>query len=346
MSDLVPDDYAEVLADLKNQVHAARYRVQRAANTELLRLWWRVGRTILDRQQRAPWGSGVLRRLADDLRAEFPAMKGFSLANLKSMRRFAETWPDEDAIGQQAVGQLPWGHVVTLMERLDDQELRNWYAGKAAFHGWSRAILTHQIRTRLHEREAAAVTNFRGALERSDSELAQQLTKDPYALDFLAIDSDASERALEDRLVERIIETLRELGPGFSFVGRQVQLTVGESEFFVDLLFFHVEQLRYVVIELKTTPFTPADTGQLSFYVKVVDEQLRIPSKHEPTVGILLVADKDDAVVRYALASTAQPVAVSRYELGEDEQKALPDEATIARAFADELARGAGDVGE
>jgi len=346
MSDLVPDDYAEVLADLKRQVHLARFRVQRAANTELLRLWWRVGRTILDRQRQEPWGSGVLRRLADDLRSEFPTMKGFSLANLKSMRRFAETWPSEDAIGQQAVGQLPWGHVVMLMERLDDQQLRDWYAGKAAYHQWSRAVLQHQIATRLHAREGAAPTNFAGALEQPGSELAQQITKDPYALDFLAIDGDTSERALEDRLVDRIIETLRELGPGFAFIGRQVQLTVGQSEFYVDLLFFHVEQLRYVVIELKTTPFAPSDTGQLSFYVKVVDEQLRIRGKHEPTVGILLVADKDDAVVRYALASTTQPVAVSRYELGEEEQKALPDEEAIARAFADEIARGTSDVGK
>jgi predicted nuclease of restriction endonuclease-like (RecB) superfamily len=285
MSNLVPDDYAATLDELKRRVHAARFRVQRKANNELLLLWWQIGQTILDRQSMQGWGGKVLERLAVDLRAEFPSMKGFSRANLFYMRRFAEAWPEVDSIVQRPIGQLPWGHVIELLDKLDDQALRDWYAAKDVAHQWSRAMLSHQIVTRLHTREAAAPTNFAGALERTDSELAQQITKDPYALDFLAVDGDAAERVLEDRLVERIIETLRELGPGFAFVGRQVQLDVGESEFFVDLLFFHIEQLRYVVIELKTTTFTPADAGQLAFYVKVVDDQLRIPGTHETTVG-------------------------------------------------------------
>lgn len=275
-------------------------------------------------------------------------MKGFSAANLRYMRRFAEAWPDLDAIRQRPVGELPWGHVIELLDKLDDQEQREWYAAKDAHHGWSRPVLAHQITTKLHEREAAAPTNFAGALERIDSDQAQELTKDPYALQFLAIDGDASERELEQRMVDRILDTMQELGPGFAFVGRQVHFDIDGDDFYVDLLFFHVEQLRYIVIELKTTKFDPRDAGQLGFYVAVVDDRLRIHDKHQPTVGILLVAGKNDTVVRYALASTTQPVAVSRYELTEDAQKALPDEETIARAFADELARDVdeGDVGE
>ena len=340
MSALMPDDYAATLDELKRQVHAARFAAQRKVNAELLLLWWHIGHTIIERQQREAWGSGVLKRLADDLRAEFPSMKGFSLANLKSMRRFAETWP-LDAIGQQPVGQLPWGHIVMLMERLKDGTSRDWYASKAAHHGWTRAVLHHQITTALHDREAAAPTNFAGALSQPDSELAQQITRDPYALDFLAVDGDAPERQLEERLVDRIVDTLRELGPGFAFVGRQVHFDVEGDDFYVDLLFFHVQQLRYVVVELKTTAFDPRDTGQLGFYVALVDDKLRVPGTHQPTVGILLVAGKNDAVVRYALASTAQPVAVSRYELAEEAQAAFPDEATIVEAFSRELARGA-----
>ena len=337
---LVPDDYVATLDDLKRHVHAARLRAQRKTNTELLRLWWHLGRTILDRQEKASWGDKVLERLAADLRAEFPTMKGFSATNLKYMRRFAESWAEPGSIGQRAVDQLPWGQVIDLLTKLDDPTLRDWYAGKSAFHGWSRAVLAHQITTKLHERESAAPSNFLGALERTDSDQAQELTKDPYALQFLAVDGDATERELEQRMVDRILDTMQELGPGFAFVGRQVHLHVGASDFYVDLLFFHVEQLRYVVVELKTTTFVPADAGQLGFYVAVVDDTLRIPEAHRPTVGILVVAGKDDTVVRYALASTAQAVAVSRYELGEDVQRALPDEATIARAFVDELARG------
>jgi predicted nuclease of restriction endonuclease-like (RecB) superfamily len=340
MRTVIPDDYAATLEELKKQVHAARFKAQRKVNTELLQLWWRIGRTILERQQQEAWGSRVLDRLAEDLRSAFPSMTGFSRANLFYMRRFAQAWPDELSIVQRPVGQLPWGHVTVLLDKLDDQELRDWYAAEDVAHGWSRPVLAHQITTRLHTREAAAPTNFSGALEHPDSELAQQITRDPYALDFLAIDSDAAERELEERLVDRIVDTLRELGPGFAFVGRQVHFDVDGDDFYVDLLFFHVEQLRYVVVELKTTRFDPRDTGQLGFYVALVDDRLRIPGKHEPTVGILLVAGKNDAVVRYALASTRQPVAVSRYELTEDAQAALPDEARIVEAFTHELARG------
>lgn len=339
MADLIPDDYTATLEELKRQVHGARYQAQRRVNTELLMLWWRIGRTILDRQQDQGWGSRVLERLASDLRAEFPSMKGFSRRNLTYMQTFARAWPDPAAIGQQAVAQLPWGHVTLILDKLNDQELRDWYATKAAHHGWTRAVLTHQIATRLHDREAVAPSSFTGALERADSELAQAITKDPYTLDFLAVDSDASERELEQRMVDRILLTMRELGPGFAFAGRQVHLLVGQSDFYVDLLFFHVEQLRYVVIELKTTEFTPADAGQLGFYVTAVDEQLRNPDKHQPTVGILLVAGKDDTVVRYALASTSQPVAVSRYQLEPETAAALPDEGTLVDAFTRELAR-------
>lgn len=258
MTDLVPDDDAATLEALKQQVHAARYQAQRRVNTELMRLYWRIGSTIVDRQLHETWGAKVIDRLAADLRAEFPSMKGFSRANLFYMRRVAEAWPEEALFVQQAAGQLPWTHLTLILDKLDDQQLRDWYAAKAVHHGWTRAVLTHQLTTRLHEREAAAPSNFAGALENADSGLAQEITKDPYALDFLAI-----------------------------------------------------------------------------------DDRLRIHGKHQPTIGILLVADKSDTVVRYALAGSNQPMAVSRYQLAPEAQKALPDEQAIARVFADELAREA-----
>lgn len=336
MSSLVPTDYAATLESIKRIVHEARYIAQRRVNTELLRLYWQIGATIIERQKTAPWGSKVLARLSADLRAAFPTVKGFSPANLKYMRRFAEAWPDPATIGQRPVGQLPWGHVIELLDKLDDAELRDWYSAKDLAYGWSRPVLAHQITTRLHLREGAAPSNFPHALERPDSELAQQITKDPFTLEFLAIDGDAVERELEDRLVERIIDTLRELGPGFAFVGRQVHFEVEGDDFFVDLLFFHVEQLRYVVIELKTTKFDPRDAGQLGFYVTLVEDRLRRP-QHQPTVGMLLVADKNESVVRYALAGTTQPIAVSRYDLTPAEQAALPAEDALTRAVALEL---------
>ena len=214
MTTLEPSDYAATLEDLKRQVRGARYTAQRRVNTELLRLYQSIGQTLLQRTESEAWGSRIITQLAKDLRAEFPEMKGFSPSNLKYMRLFARAWPDRDAIGQQAAGQLPWGHLMLLLDKLDTPELRDWYAAAAVRHGWTRDVLRHQITTDFHEREAAAGSNFSNALERTDSELAQQITKDPYILDFLALDGDARERELEQGLVDRIIDTLRELGAG------------------------------------------------------------------------------------------------------------------------------------
>ena len=336
MTFVLPSDYDSTLDRIKGFVHQSRYTAQRRVNTELLRLYWQIGETLNDRQRDAAWGANIVGKLADDLRVEFPTMKGFSRANLFYMRRVAEAWPGVDQFVQQAAGQIPWTHLTLILDKVDDPALRDWYASKSVSHGWSRALLGHQIATNLHDRQGAAPTNYAVALGRVESDLAQEITKDPYALGFLAVDSDISEVELESRLVERIIETLRELGPGFAFVGRQVHFEVNGDDFFIDLLFFHVEQLRYVVIELKAKKFDPRDAGQLGFYVALVEDRLRRP-QHQPTVGMLLVADKNDSVVRYALAGTTQPIAVSRYELAPSVQAALPSEEAIARAVAIEF---------
>jgi predicted nuclease of restriction endonuclease-like (RecB) superfamily len=232
MSDSSPavSGYAAALTELKQQVRAARFTAQRHVNTELVRLYWGNGAIILQRQGDEGWGSNVIGRLATDLRAEFPEMKGFSRADLFNMRRFAGEWA-ADAVVQQAVGQLPWGHITVLLDRFDDHKLRDWYAGQAAAHGWSRNVLEHQIRSAAHTRLQAAPTNFADVLPPGESDLAQQITKDPYVLDFLPLDGDAKERHLEQALVDRIIDTLRELGEGFAFVGRQVHFDVAGDDF-------------------------------------------------------------------------------------------------------------------
>ncbi|ROQ37247.1 putative nuclease of restriction endonuclease-like (RecB) superfamily [Frondihabitans sp. PhB188] len=331
--ELNPSDYAATLAELKSEVRAARFTAQRQVNLEVIRLYWRIGRSLSARASSAAWGSKVVTRLADDLRAEFPDMRGFSGRNLRYMRAFADAWPFDSEFGQEPVAQLPWGHITVLLDRLHDQPTRDWYAREAAAHGWSRNVLDHHIRTSAHERLAAAPSNFRTTLTSTDSDLAQQLTKDPYVLDFLALDGSSKERDLEDAMVNRIIATLRELETGFSFVGRQVHFDVDGDDFYVDLLFFHVVQLRYVVVELKTGKFEPAFAGQLGFYVALVDDVLRLP-QHANTVGILLVTGKNDAVVRYSLGGAGAPVAVSSYELlPPDVQASLPSEGDITRAL-------------
>ncbi|WP_344796261.1 PDDEXK nuclease domain-containing protein [Frondihabitans peucedani] len=320
------------MATLKDQVLTARFTAQRRVNNELVGLYWRIGDTIAERQAAEGWGAKVIARLAADLRAAFPDMKGFSPRNLTYMRTLAGAWPDP-ATAQQAVAQLPWGHVTVLLDRLNDQALRSWYTDQALAHGWSRNVLEHHIKTQAHTRFEAAPSNFDRVLGRTDSDLAQQITRDPYVLDFLAVNGDVKERGLEQALVDRIIDTLRELGDGFAFVGRQVHFDVEGDDLFVDLLSFHVEQLRYVVIELKTGRFKPENLGQLGFYVALVDDKLRRP-QHAETVGLLLVTNKNDAVVRYSLGSQQTPIEVASYDLlPPGIQAALPPEEDLATAL-------------
>lgn len=334
MANLVlPDDYAGLLTELKERVRLARFRAQRIVNTELIRLNWQIGSMLAERTDRAHWGDRVIARLASDLRAEFQGVTGLSSRNLKYMRAFARAWPNLDSVGQQPVAQLPWGHVTVLLDKLDDQDVRDWYAAQAVTYGWSRAVLEHHIKTQSHHRIGAAPTNFDRILGPDSSELAQQITKDPYIFDFLDVDPGYVERELERAMVDRIIDTLGELGRGFSFVGRQVPLVVDGDEFFIDLLFFHVEQLRYVVVELKVGKFKPEYAGQLGFYVELVERRLRRDA-HAPTVGLLLCTDKNDRVVKYALASSSQPIAIASYDLlSPAEQAALPSEDELNRAL-------------
>ncbi|TCU50110.1 PDDEXK nuclease domain-containing protein [Curtobacterium sp. PhB146] len=330
----LPENYAATLDALKKRVQSARFTAQRRVNTELVRLYWQIGAMILDRQQTAGWGSGLVDQLARDLRTAFPEMKGFSRRNVFYMRSFAAAWPGPEVV-QQPVAQLPWGHITVLLGRLDGRERRDRYAAQALEHGWSRNVLEHHVATNAHERFTSALTNFDRVLDEADSDLAQQITRDPYVLDFLALDAGATERQLEERLVDRIIDTLRELGTGFSFVGRQVHFEVHGDDFFVDLLFFHVDQLRYVVVELKSGKFKPEHLGQLSFYVSLVDDRLR-RQQHSGTVGLLLVADKNDPVVRYALSGHGAPVGVARYDLLPSTLRAaLPSEDDLTGMLAD-----------
>lgn len=308
----IPDDYTSVLADLKKQVRDAQVRAMRSVNTELITLYWSIGNTILHRQGAEGWGTKVVDRLAADLRAEFPDMTGLSRSNLHAMRQFAEAYPSIEIV-QQLVGQLPWGHIVTLLQKLDDQDERDWYARGAALHGWSRAVLLNQIQNRSHRRVGAAASNFRDLFPAEESELVQELTKDPYVFDFLDVSGQVSERQLENELMNRLQETMREFGHGFAFVGRQVHFEVDGDDFYIDLLLFHIEQLRYVVVELKVGKFTPKDVGQLGFYVALVDAERRNPAVHAPTVGILLCAEQNERVVQYALSSAGQAMAVANY---------------------------------
>lgn len=228
-----------------------------------------IGNDILQRQQAEGWGARVIDRLSADLKEEFPEMTGYSPRNLKYMRRFAETWQDY-VIVQQAVAQLQWRSIIMLMTKLKDNVVREWYALKALEHGWSSNVLWHMIDMRLIEREGQAVTNFPDTIPPLDSDMAVQIFKDPYVFDFVGTAEARREKEVERALVAHIEKFLLELGQGFAFVGRQVHLEVGGDDFFIDLLFYHLNLRCFIVIELKARDFKPGDVSQLSMYQNVV----------------------------------------------------------------------------
>ncbi len=314
-----PEGYSEWLAELKIKIHSAQQRATLAVNRELILLYWQIGRDILARQAAQGWGAKVIEQLAHDLRKAFPTMKGFSRSNLLYMRAFADAWPNQQIV-QQAVGQLPWGHNLVLLTKLKTSDERLAYAQKTLEHSWSRNILVMQIKSRLLEREGNAQTNFEQRLPKPQSDLARESLKDPYRFDFLGLTEEAQEREIEGALIQHVTQFLLELGAGFAFVGRQVLLQVGEEEFFIDLLFYHLKLRCYVVIELKTGKFKPEHLGQLGFYMTAVDRQIKA-EQDAPTIGLLLCKSKDKVVAEYALGDKTQPMGIAEFKLRE----ALPE---------------------
>jgi predicted nuclease of restriction endonuclease-like (RecB) superfamily len=347
----LPADYPEFLSGLKTRIAAARTRAALAVNSELIRLYWEIGRDIMDRERREGWGTKVIDRLAADLRRDFPEMTGLSRSNLHYMRSFADAWPCErgsEEIVQQAVGRLPWGQNIALLTRLEDRDARLWYARKAVENNWSRKILEAQIATDLRGRQGSALTSFDHSLPPPDSELVRDAIKDPYNFEFLGLSETAKERDLELALLNDVQSFLVEMGRGFALVGRQFSLRVTdeetgeEQEFFIDLLFYNYILRRFVVIDLKIEDFKPEFAGKMNFYLNAVDELERQP-EDEPSIGLVLCPGRNKTVTEWALRGVDAPVAVARYTTGEmtltdtppaQFQGALPDLPELANGLS------------
>lgn len=308
----LPTDYLNVLNEIKNRIQSERLRTIMAANAAMVLLYWDIGRTILEWQEREGWGARVIDRLAADLREAFPDMRGLSPRNLKYMRAFAVAWADR-VIVQEVLAQIPWYHNLALLEKLHRIEDRLWYAREATEHGWSRNILAIHIENNAHERQGKAITNFPATLPPIESDMAAQIFKDPYLFDFLGTADPRREREVEDALVDHIQRFLLELGAGFAFMGRQVHLEVGSTDFYLDLLFYHVKLRCYVVVELKAVPFDAGFAGQMNLYLSAVDDLLRHPDDKQ-TIGLLLCRSKNKLVVEYALRGMNKPIGVAEWE--------------------------------
>jgi predicted nuclease of restriction endonuclease-like (RecB) superfamily len=344
-------DYKDWLKALKARVYQVQLKAAVTVNQELLHFYWELGADIVERQKSAAWGSGFLKQLSKDLRAEFPEMKGFSFSNIKHIRQWFLFYSNPALKGQQPVGQIgqqavaqfakqpvsqitqiPWGHNLTIISKCESTDEALYYVQNTLEYGWSRSVLTHQIESGLWQREGKAITNFQAALVPPQSDLATQTLKDPYVFDFLTLTKDHNERELEAGLVEHITHFLLELGAGFAYIGRQVPLQVGERDFFLDLLFYHTRLHCYVIVEIKAVDFEPEHAGKLNFYLKAVDEQLRREGDRA-SIGILLCKNRDKTVVEYALSDVHKPIGVSEYQL----TKALPENLKSSLPSIEEL---------
>ena len=316
------DSYLNFIEEIKKEIQNQRISVVLNANSSMICLYWNIGKAILQKQEEEGWGAKVIDRMAKDLKDAFPDMSGFSPRNIKYMRKFAECWPDFEIV-QQVVAQIPWRTNRMLLDKLDTQEERIWYAYKTIENGWSSTVLDLQIQSKLIGRTGKSVNNFPVALPPADSDMANQIFKDPYLFDFLGTDMPRREVEIERKLTEHIQNFLLELGQGFAFVGRQVHLEVGGDDFYIDLLFYHLKLRCYVVIELKACDFEPGFISQLNMYQNVVNDILRHPSDN-PTIGLLLVKGKNQTVVEYSLAGYQNPIGVAEWK--NQMVKALPEE--------------------
>ena len=312
---LIPDEgsYRELLEDLKQRIRTAQVKAALAVNQELIFLYWHIGLEILARQQAEGWGRKVVDRLSADLRREFPDMKGFAPRSLKYMRAFAEAYPDEQFV-RQAVAQIPWGHIQLLLNKLNDPEQRLWYAQQTLENGWSRSILATQIEADLYRHEVGAVNNFDSTLPPPQSDLAYQILKDPYNLDFLTITKNTKEREFKRALVAHMREFLLELGVGFSFYRHNYRVDIGGREFQIDMVFYHLKLRCFIVIQLEMDDFQPEQSGLMNFYLSAVDDKER-QSEDQPTIGIILCRTKDRTTAEYSLRNLSNPIAVAEHRV-------------------------------
>ncbi|MEI8018191.1 MAG: PDDEXK nuclease domain-containing protein [Schlesneria sp.] len=345
----VPADFLNLLHEIKTRVQQAQTRAILAANTELVQLYWDIGSLIDQRQKYEGWGAGVIPRLSRELQNELPEIKGFSERNIKLMVQFAHEYPDAFSTpasigqptvaqlpaipnGQQLVAQIPWAHNVLLMQRIKDIDARLWYMQQALVNGWSRNVLLTMIQSKAHRRQGKAVTNFDRLLPAPQSDLVQQTLKDPYIFDFLTLEEPFHERELETTLLHELERFLLELGQGFAFVGRQHHLNVGDSDFYVDLLFYHLKLRCFVVIDLKKGAFRPEYAGKMNFYLSVVDDQLR-HENDSPSIGLILCQDRNSIIAEYTLRGVSKPIGISEYEL----TRALPSNLRSALPTVEEI---------
>lgn len=315
MLEINKNQYNEIFQNIKNEILSSQYQAMQAINKELIYMYWHIGKIILNN---SIWGNKFIDNLSIDLKLEFPDIKGFSIRNLKNMKKFAEEYQNFEFV-QSVTAQITWTHNVLLLDKIKDIEIRKWYINETVKNGWSVNILEMQINSKLYERQVISekVSNFQNTLPDIQSDLAMQTMKDPYLFDFISLKGKVKELEIENAMIDKIKDVLIELGNGFAFVGNQYKLTVGNKDYFIDLLFYHLKLKCYIAVELKAREFEPTDAGQLNFYLSAIDDLVKDKTDN-PSIGLLLCKTKDKFTAEYALKDINKPIGVSEYKLLED----------------------------
>lgn len=327
MKEKVNEEFKVILSDIKNEIKNTQTKIMYHANNELIMLYFRIGKKL---EENSKYGNNFIKNLAFEIKKDFKNSDGFSERNLKRMKRFYNEYKEFEKV-PQAVALLPWGHNIILFEKLKDKNIRIQYAKAAVKNGWSRSILEFQIKTKYHLRIGNSSNNFK-TLPNINSYLVNSIIKDPYIFDFLTLKQKYKEKELENAMIERIKDVLVELGKGFSFVGNQYKISINNNDYYIDLLFYHLELRCYIVIELKITEFKPEYIGQLNFYITAVNKVLK-KKEDNNTIGLLLCKEKDRISVEWSLEGINNPIGVSSFELGKyipkDILEKLPTEEDI-----------------
>jgi len=315
-------EYLKVIEDVKDKIRQARHRAMFAVNSEVIILYWNIGKTINEHKK---WGNKFIDNLSRDIKFEFPTAKGYSVRNLKYMAKFTKIYPNLEFV-QRCVAQIPWRHNTAILDKLKDENARNWYIGEIIKNGWSREWLITQIENNLYGRQVAVhkINNFDLRLPPPQSKLVKQTMKDPYIFDFIENRDGIAEREIEREMVKNVTKLLLELGTGFAFVGEQYRIEVENEEFLIDLLFYNLKLRCFVIVELKKGDFKPEFAGKLNFYISAIDDLL----KHEtdnPSIGLLLCKNKKGMIAEYSLKDIDKPIGVTEYKLFEKLPKEYAD---------------------
>ena len=339
--DMLENDFKKIIVSIKEEIVNTQIKIAMQSNRSLIQLYFKIGKILYDNYE---YGNKFIDQIAQELKLEYPNSIGYSVRNLKYMKKIYIEYKDDELM-QQLVAQVPWGHNVVLLDKVKGNENRKIYLQGIIKNGWGRSMLVHQIELNYHLRIGKSNNNFELTLPKKNSDLVNYMIKDPYIFDFISLQNDYREQELEKAMLMKIKNVLIELGKGFSFVGNQYKILMKDKDYYIDLLFYHLELRCYVVVELKATSFKPEYIGQLSFYVTAIDHILK-KDVDNPTIGLLLCKEKDKLSVEWSLQGIDLPIGVSSYQLNQYVAQNIVDKLPTEEEINLHIDMGSGDIHE